>query len=160
MQPVLVGADAAAILVQLEQVDGPLFVHDTADGNLVIALLLVLGADGHIGQRGNGGEHGIGRVLAVLEAHIPDSGGILVDLLGQFRIHLAGLLELAGLDSLVVLLDKSLGLGTQRRQFGCVLFSGHFQMPLSQNLSDDRFITQVNRRRTFPHKGCPRRLYQ
>lgn len=63
MRPILVGTDFAAILVELEQVNLTLFIHDSADGNLVIALLLVLDPDGNIGQGRDCGEHGIISVL-------------------------------------------------------------------------------------------------
>ena len=103
MAPILIGADGAAILVQLEQVNLPLFVHDTPNRNLVIALLLVLDADSHKHQRCDSGEHGIFSVLAVLKAHISDSGGVLVDRVGQLGIRLGCVLILAILDCLVVL---------------------------------------------------------
>lgn len=62
MRPILVGTDFAAILVELEQVNLTLFIHDSADGNLVIALLLVLDPDGNIGQGRDCGEHGITKI--------------------------------------------------------------------------------------------------
>ncbi len=129
MAPILIGADGAAILVQLEQVNLPLFVHDTPNRNLVIALLLVLDADSHKHQRCDSGEHGIFSVLAVLKAHISDSGGVLVDRVGQLGIRLGCVLILAILDCLVVLFDKGFRIRAQLCQFGGVFFSGHFEIP-------------------------------
>ena len=132
MEPILIGADTAAILVELEQVNLPLFVHDTPNRNLVVALLLVLDPDSHKGQGRDGGEHRILRVLALLKAHIPDGRGVLIDFLGHGVVRLGRVLILAILDCIVVILDKGFRIRAELCQFGGAFFSGHVEIPFQK----------------------------
>lgn len=125
IDPVLVGPNSAAILVQLVEVDGAFLFHDGTDSDLVIALLLVLDPDGRERKRGDGGDHGIRAVLAVLEAHTANDGGILVGGLGQAGVDLESLIDFTGLHGLIVRRSQLFGRCPQLHQFLGVLFSRH-----------------------------------
>ena len=127
MHPVGVSADTATELVQLQEVNLALLIDDNPDGDLVITLLLILHADGDIGQGFDGGQHGVICGLALLEAHIPDGGRVLVDIVRHSLIGLGGLLKPAILDGIIVGLDLLLNGFPQRCQFGGAFFSCHFK---------------------------------
>ena len=132
-----------------------LFIHDSADRNLVIALLLVLDPDGNIGQGRDCGEHGIISVFAVLKAHIPDSSGVLIDLFGHSLFRFGCVLILAVLDCIIVILDK--GSASERNCANLAMFSSLVILKCPFH-SFSWVITGLSLNETAEKN--PRRLYQ